>query len=91
MIITLKQAIEQRSTPSGLRVLANSLDRLARDGYVYDGRDDDDGKAMVVREPCYDRKSLIENAAALRRLAGQLQRLDKTVQIAGKMVIEALS
>jgi len=75
MIISLKQAVEQRSTPSDLRVLANSLERIAKDGYVYEEMPTNDHTATVVREPAYDRKACIENAAALRRLAGELHRL----------------
>ena len=70
-ILDLKCAIAQKTTPSDLRVLANSLERIAKDGYVYI----DTVNGAVVREPSYDRKAAIENAAALRRLAGELHRL----------------
>lgn len=73
MIISLKQAVEQGSTVSELRVLANSLDRIARDGYVYEEQMNDN--PSTVREPAYDRKVLVENAAVLRRLAGELHRV----------------
>lgn len=71
-ILTLEQAVAQGSTASELRVLTNSLDRIARDGYVYEDQVDDN--PQLVREPPYDYRACQENAAALRRLAGQLQR-----------------
>ena len=75
MIISLEQAIAQKSSPSELRVLANCLDRIARDGYEYvDENTWGEVGPMYIREPAYDYRVCQENAAALRRLAGQLQR-----------------
>lgn len=69
-ILTLEEARAQNSKPAELRVLANTLERIARDGYVYEEQVDDN--PSLIREPAYDYKACRENAAALRRLAAQL-------------------
>ncbi len=69
-VITLKMALEQGTTPSQLRILANGLDRIARDGYPHVEWSND--APTFCREQPYDRKACEENAFALRRLAAAL-------------------
>lgn len=73
-IITVDEAIAQGSTPSELRVLANSLERLADERVMFDYH----GKGSVEEEPAISNaRTAYENASALRRLAGQPQKAKK--------------
>lgn len=72
-IITVDEAIAQGSIPSELRVLANSLERLADERVMFDYRGDKNETEPAVSNA----KTAYENASALRRLAGQLQKAKK--------------
>lgn len=76
-IITVEEAITQGSTPSELRVLANSLERLGDERVMFDYHHPNIiGNQNVVDQPAISNaKVAYENASELRRLAGKLQKV----------------
>ena len=78
-IITLAEAIEQGSTPSELRVLANCLERIARQGYDNFGHNEAVyfGLPIDQVESAYSPEDCRRNASALRRLAREVQKAPK--------------
>lgn len=68
-IITLAEAIEQGSTASELRVLANCLERIANRGYRHTDIED-----TTIEILPYSAEDCRRNASALRRLAREVQR-----------------
>ena len=72
-IITVEEAIAQGSTPSELRVLANSLERLGDERVMFDYHN---AEHNPQNEPAVSNaKVAYENASELRRLAGKLQKV----------------